>query len=193
MSENSEVKKEEVKLWKRVLSEEIADCRIFQLRRDISVCSDGTEEQHTFYCLECPDWVNIIPITSDNKVLLIEQYRHGIEEVTLEIPGGMVDEDEAAEAAAVRELLEETGYAPSEVVALGRSRPNPAIQDNWVYHFLARNIEFKQEPKFDTTEHAVIRFVSLDEISALIENGEITHSLVVAGFHRLSLWQKTQT
>lgn len=184
---------DKAKTWKRVLSEQIADCRIFQLRRDISVCSDGTEEQHTFYCLECPDWVNIIPMTSDNQILLIEQYRHGIEEVTLEIPGGMVDEDESAEEAAVRELLEETGYAPREVVALGKSRPNPAIQDNWVHHFLALDIELKQEPEFDTTEHAVIRFVSLDEISTLIQSDVITHSLVVAGFHRLSLWQKPQT
>jgi 8-oxo-dGTP pyrophosphatase MutT (NUDIX family) len=180
----------EVQTWKRVLSEEIADCRIFQLRRDVSVNADGSDEQHTFYCLECPDWVNIIPVTTDKKVLLIEQYRHGIEEVTLEIPGGMVDGDEDAESAAVRELLEETGYAPREVVALGKSRPNPAIQDNWVHHFLALDIEFKKEPEFDSTEHTVIRFVPLDDIPSLVQDEKITHSLVVAGFHRLSLWQK---
>jgi 8-oxo-dGTP pyrophosphatase MutT (NUDIX family) len=185
--DNSET---EVKTWKRVLSEEIADCRIFQLRRDVSVCLDGGEEQqHTFYCLECTDWVNIIPLTAEKEVLLIEQYRHGIEEVTLEIPGGMVDGDESPQDAAVRELLEETGYAPREVVLLGKSRPNPAIQDNWVHHFLALDIEKKQEPEFDTTEHAVIRFVPLNEISKLIQDEKITHSLVVAGFHRFSLWQ----
>lgn len=179
----------QVQTWKRVLSEEIADCRIFQLRRDISVNSNGNEEQHTFYCLECPDWVNIIPLNSKKEVLLIEQYRHGIETVTLEIPGGMVDENESPEEAAVRELLEETGYAPREVVSLGKSRPNPAIQDNWVHHFLALDIEFKQEPEFDSTEHTVIQFTPLEEINSMIQNESITHSLVVACFHRLSLRQ----
>jgi len=181
---------DEVQTWKRILSEEIADCRIFQLRRDISVCSDGSDEQHTFYCLECTDWVNIIPITKNKEVVMIEQYRHGIEEITLEIPGGMVDDEEDAQAAALRELLEETGYAPREVVALGKSRPNPAIQNNWVHHFLALDVEQKQQPVFDKTEHTVIRFIPVDEISSLIQDEKITHSLVVAAFHRFSLLQK---
>ncbi len=181
---------DEVKTWKRVLSEEIADCHIFQLRRDISVCTDGSDEQHTFYCLECPDWVNIIPITKNNEVLMIEQYRHGIEEITLEIPGGMLDDAEDAQGAALRELLEETGYAPREVIALGKTRPNPAIQDNWVHHFLALDVEQKQQPEFDTTEHTIIRFVPLDEIPSLIQNENITHSLVVVAFHRMFLREK---
>ena len=180
---------ESVVTWTRNRSEQIADCKIFQLRRDYSTSSAGSDE-HTFVCLECPDWVNIIPLTADKQVLLIEQYRHGIEGITLEIPGGMVDGNESPQIAAVRELLEETGYVPREVIALGKSRPNPAIQNNWVYHFLALDIEFKQEPEFDTTEHAVIRFVPLEEISLLIQTEAITHSLVVAGFHRLSLWQQ---
>lgn len=180
---------EKVTTWRRVRSENVSDCHIFQLRRDYSVSSTGSDE-HTFVCLECPDWVNIIPLTVDTQVLLIEQYRHGIEEITLEIPGGMVDEGESPQMAAVCELLEETGYAPREVIALGKSRPNPAIQNNWVHHFLALDIEFKQEPEFDSTEHAVIRFVPLEEISLLIQTEAITHSLVVAGFHRLSLRQQ---
>jgi 8-oxo-dGTP pyrophosphatase MutT (NUDIX family) len=182
---------EEIKAWKRIRSEEIANCRVFTLRRDL--CVRDTEldenEEHTFYVLECPSWCNIIPLTDNNEVVLIEQFRQGIEKVTLEIPGGIVDEDETPENAATRELLEETGYAAREVVYLGKSHPNPAIQDNFVHHFLALGCEKKQDPQFDSSEHCTTRLVSLAEIDGLIAGEEITHSLVLAGFQRFSIHQ----
>ena len=77
-------------LWRRERSEQVADCRVFQVRRDYSADPrDGRE--HDFYVIEAPDWINIIPLTKDEEVVLIEQYRHGTESVSLEIPGGMVD------------------------------------------------------------------------------------------------------
>ena len=79
--------------WKRIESEEVANCRIFKVRQDTCVrLNDGAE--HNFFVLENTDWVNIIPVTTNNEVVLIEQFRHGIEAMTLEIPGGMVDDDE---------------------------------------------------------------------------------------------------
>ena len=80
------------KIWQRLKSEIIADCRVFNVRRDLSIDPEGN--QHNFYVLENPAWVNVIPMTKSGEVVLIEQYRHGIDEITLEIPGGMVDEDE---------------------------------------------------------------------------------------------------
>lgn len=164
----------------------MADCRVFQVRRDISENPrDGRE--HDFYVIESPDWINIIPLTSNNKVVLIEQYRHGTGEVSLEIPGGMVDEGEDARAAAMRELLEETGYAARDALLLGRTRPNPAIQNNWIYTYLARDVTFQQEPSFDGTEHTLVRLVPLARIPSLIADGAINHALVVVGFHWLAL------
>ena len=175
--------------WERVASEQVADCRVFQVRRARSLNPRGGGE-HDFYCIEAADWINIIPLTAQDEVVMIEQYRHGSEEITLEIPGGMIDAGERAEVAAPRELLEETGYRASEVLLLGRTRPNPAIQNNWLYSFLARDCQFEQEPVFDSSEWTVMRLVPLASIPALIAEGAITHALVVAAFHWLSLYQQ---
>lgn len=175
--------------WERLRSEPMADCRVFTVRRDISR-NRRTHAEHDFFCIEAVDWVNIIPITANNEVVLIEQYRHGIEQLALEIPGGMVDGGESAAHAATRELAEETGYGADNVIELGRTRPNPAIQNNWVYHFAARGVRFEREPEFDGTEHAVTKLVPLADIPSLIEDGSITHSLVVAGFARFWIHEK---
>lgn len=175
--------------WKCVASEHIADCRVFQVRRDRSLSPrDGS--RHDFYCIEAPDWVNIIPLTTNNEVLMIEQYRHGSREVSLEIPGGMVDEGESARDAAAREMLEETGYLASEVIDLGKARPNPAIQDNWIHLFLAPDAHYGRAPQFDGTEYAVVRLVPLESVPALIADGTINHALVIVAFYRFSLYQQ---
>src|ERR1044072_4057891 len=118
-------------MWRCERIEQVADCRFFLFRPDYS-CDRRAGRVHYFYVIEAPDWINIIPLTKDNEVVLIEQYRHGTEVVSLEIPGGMVDPGGEPHATAARELFEETGYEAAEVVFLGKTRPNPPIQDNWI-------------------------------------------------------------
>ncbi len=180
MSDNSQL------IWRRERSEQVADCRVFKVRRDYSADPrDGGV--HDFYVVEAPDWINVIPLTKENEVVLIEQYRHGTEEVSLEIPGGMVDPGEEPHMTAARELFEETGYEATEVVFLGKTRPNPAIQDNWIHTFLARGVEYRQEPLNQGTERTRVRLVPLALIPSLIREGAIDHALVVVGFHWLAL------
>lgn len=170
--------------WKRKSSEKVADCRVFKVREDF--CERESDKlEHSFFVIENPDWVNIIAVTKEKEVVLIEQFRHGIEEVILEIPGGMVDGDEDFEFAARRELLEETGFAADEFIYLGKSRPNPAIQDNWIHHFAAFNAEKVQETEFDEHESVITKLAPLAEVRQMILEGKITHSLVIAAFYFL--------
>lgn len=172
--------------WRRKSSEKIADCRVFTVRRDTSERqSDGAEA--SFFVVENSDWVNVIALTENSEVVLIEQFRHGAEEIVLEIPGGMVDEGESPETAARRELLEETGFSSKEFINLGKSRPNPAIQDNWIHHFLALDCKQIENTNFDEHESIFTRLVVLSEVENLIRDEKFTHSLAVTAFYFLSI------
>jgi 8-oxo-dGTP pyrophosphatase MutT (NUDIX family) len=140
-----------IERWITLASEILGDYHVFRLRRDL-IRSPRDGGELPFYVLETGDWVNIIPITPDGRVVLIRQYRYGRDAVSLEIPGGQVDGEEPAVAAA-RELLEETGYAGDPPVHLGTVAPNPAIQNNRCHTFLATNVRPVAEVQFD---HALV-------------------------------------
>lgn len=144
---------------------------------------------HSFYVIDSVDWVNIIPITHDGQVVLVRQWRHGLQAVTLEIPGGMVDEGESPRDAAVRELLEETGFQPESVELLGHISPNPAIQSNRCHTYLALNCRLAQAPGFDGNEQIEIVTVPRLELHRLAAAGEIQHALVIVALYWLKMWE----
>ena len=139
------------KPWKLISSKERESYKIFSLRIDRAQ-SPRTHKEHDFYVLESADWVNVIPLTPQNEVVLISQYRHGIKEVTLEIPGGIVEVGDTPEEAALRELREETGYEGSQMILLGSVHPNPAFLDNRCYSYLARGVSLTGKQEQDTKE-----------------------------------------
>ena len=174
--------------WTRLDQSTVYETRVFNLLRQRSR-SPRTAREHDFFVLDAGDWVNIIPLTPENEVVLIRQYRHGIEGFTLEVPGGMVDAtDGSPQIAAIREMQEETGYDASDVVPLGRTHPNPAIQGNYCHTFLARGAVKTATPSFDGTEETEVVLVPLAEIPSCIQNGQITHALVIVAFHWLGLF-----
>lgn len=173
--------------WKTVESRKVYTTRIFDLhhlRRH-----HHTRGHHDFYVLEAPDWVNIIPLTDDEQVVMVRQFRHGTESFTLEIPGGMVDaEDADPRAAARREMVEESGYDSDDIIELGKVHPNPAIQGNYCHTFLARNVQRGEKRELDTTEETEVVLVPLASIKDLIAGGQITHALVIAAFSFLQAY-----
>jgi 8-oxo-dGTP pyrophosphatase MutT (NUDIX family) len=180
-----------VRPWQKLPPERLADAKVFALYRE-RACPPEAEVSATaardFYVIHAPDWVNVIPLTPAGEVVLVEQYRHGIDQVTLEIPGGMVDNTDATPAAAAaRELEEETGYVAETIEALGYCHPNPAIQNNRCYSFVARGVRRLKPPRFDSSEALAVRLAPLEAIPTLIATGQITHALVIVAFHRLGL------
>jgi 8-oxo-dGTP pyrophosphatase MutT (NUDIX family) len=167
-------------------SSEPTDYRIFRLRKDRYRFEPAGQEGE-FIVLDCPAWVNVVPMTAEGNVVLIRQYRHGIREVVLEIPGGVVEEGEPPAAAAARELAEETGYAAREIRPLARVLPNPAVQNNFLYLFAAEGCRRAGPPQPDRFEQIEVLEVPLGEIPALIASGRIAHSMVITAFAFLGL------
>lgn len=139
-----------------------------------------------FSLIEATDWVNVIALTPEDAVVLIRQYRIGIEKVCLEIPGGMVDPGEDARTAAARELLEETGYTSESWKHLGTVSPNPAIQNNYLHSYVALDARKTHEPHLDDSEVVAVHTVPLAEMTEILRRGGIEHALVVTAFAHLA-------
>jgi ADP-ribose pyrophosphatase len=151
---------------------------------------EGTGKNGDFLIVHAPNWANIIALTENNEVVLVEQFRQGSDRIELEIPGGIINSDEAPADSIVRELVEETGYQPSdrsEFKCIGEVLPNPAFIQNVCYTYLLTNVRPTGETHFDEHENIRLRLVPLSEIDDLIRNGQIQHALVIAAFYWLKL------
>jgi 8-oxo-dGTP pyrophosphatase MutT (NUDIX family) len=170
----------------------LLDCRVFsieerRMRQNAGAEDGAAEREGDFYILRTNDWVNVVALTDDDELVLIEQWRQGVLRVTLEIPGGIVDPGESPFDAAIRELAEETGYRAREWRALGSIEPNPAIQDNRCHTYLALGASPSGAQAFDAHEQCRVVVVPWAKVGALLAEGRITHALVAVALYKEAL------
>jgi ADP-ribose pyrophosphatase len=171
-----------IRNWKVLGRELIQDYKIFQIEKK-RVRSPRTGRDSEVQVIQFPHWVLILALAGNEKVVMVRQYRHGIERVCLELPGGLVDPaDDSPALSAKRELLEETGYRADEIVLIGECFPQPAILSNKCFFYLARNVSEVQAQYLDPGEDIEIIKVPLKEIPAKIESKEIDHGMVLLAF-----------
>lgn len=182
-----------IKPWQRIGSKKAGDYRIFSIRSDRKI-SPRTASEHEFYVIDCVNWVNVIALTPDDQLVMIEQYRHGSNTVELEIPGGMIDPGDATPiAAGTRELREETGYTGSDARIIGQVYPNPAIMSNTCYTVLVEHCACTHPTEFDHGEDMVTKLVPAADVSRLVAAGKIQHSLVVVALYYLDLCRRNRS
>ena len=167
--------------WTFLHSEIVTRCPAFSIRAD-HYRFEPTGAEAPFLLCDSADWVLVIPITPQEDVVLVRQYRHGIREVVLEIPGGLIDPGETPLETARRELREETGYTATEIRFVGKMMPNPAINNAYVHVFVAEGCQLTDETEHDPFEKIEALLRPLREVPQLITSGELCHGLVIAAF-----------
>jgi ADP-ribose pyrophosphatase len=173
-----------VRRWERRSGQTLFEHPLLSLERQRLGTAHG--EERDALVLASPDWVNVVPLLDDGRVVMVRQWRFGIAAPTLEIPGGVVEEPSWA-AAAARELEEETGYRAREVRFLGEVTPNPALFANRCGSFLATGLERVGVPQDGIDEELTVELVPLADVPRLVAAGEIHHALVIAAFYLLGL------
>ncbi|EHQ25386.1 NUDIX hydrolase [Mucilaginibacter paludis] len=163
-------------VWKILSSTYIHKGPWATLRADRCEMPDGRIVP-AYFVLEYPNWSNAVAITEDGKILMVRQYRHAAQIVSLELPGGVIEDGEAPEDAIKREILEETGYSFDEVELISTIYANPATGDNHTYCYLARNGKKTQLQNLDDHEEIVVEEYTIDEVKQLLAENKIAQAL----------------
>lgn len=165
--------------WKKLSSEYISKHIYFTARKDVCETPDGYIVD-PYFVVELPTSVCAMALTENNEVILAQQYRHPVEEVLLEVPGGFVDSGETSEKAIARELLEETGYSFSEFIFLARVAANPGVLNNYTDLYLARGGKKRAGQKLDANEEIEIKLIPLEEVRNLLVKNQFKQAMHTA-------------
>ena len=179
-----------IRPWTLLSHQKTLETRVLDVYTQRTQSQDHPEKGGNFVVLDMVDWVNVIAITPEQQVVFVRQYRQGTREVTLEIPGGMVDAGEDFLTAGLRELKEEAGGVGTSAIQIGVCEPNPALQRNRCGTILVTDVELG-ESDWDPNEEIEVVLVPLLDVPNLFRSGAVTHSLVIAAFHWLHLHESS--
>ena len=176
--------------WKKRGTALVAHTRIFDLR-SVRYHHPARKITRDFYVVHSPDWVNVIALTPDNQLVLVNQFRFGVDGFSLEIPGGVMEPGEDPVAAGLRELREETGYEGRRARVIGVTHPNPAIMSNRCHFVLVEQCKKTAGIEWDPDEEIERLAMPVEKVYGQVRAGKITHALVLnALLYFLPHWQK---
>ncbi|MDA3939969.1 MAG: NUDIX hydrolase [Spirochaetia bacterium] len=177
-------------LWTENTRKILNNCRIFDLYQVEKRSPLG--EVGSFFLLDAPDWITVIPLITDkngiNCFLMVEQYRHGSDEITLEFPAGMIDEGELPLNAAKRELLEETGYASGDLIEIGSVSPNPAFMNNIIYTYIAKDLVSTGKQNLDSDEFIHFHLIPCIEVIEKMGTGRYSNGVMMMALAYYQRW-----
>lgn len=172
----------EILKWQKLASTYLVKERWATLRVDTCKLQNGVIKDD-YYVLEYPNWVNAVALTKENKIILVRQYRFAADIISLEIPGGVIDDGEDPETAIVRELQEETGYSFESCELIATLYPNPATSTNKTFTYLLKGGTITHEQHLDEHEILNVEEYTVEEVKQLLKENKIDQALHVAGLH----------
>jgi 8-oxo-dGTP pyrophosphatase MutT (NUDIX family) len=176
-------------VWREEERREVYKCRVFSVYE--SVCrSPDKRRTGVFMGLDAADWTIVAPVLEKDGrrfFVMVRQWRHGAQELSLEFPGGVLEADEDSSQAALRELEEETAYTAKKITKLGEMSPNPAIMNNRVHFFLAEDLSLLPSQRLDEDEYVDMEVVPVEEVMENMGKKPYTHALMGT---TLALWRQ---
>ncbi|MDR2394770.1 MAG: NUDIX hydrolase [Treponema sp.] len=166
-------------VWNEEARREVFTCPIFSIQE--RTCRSPDKGLRNFTVLEAPDWAIVVPVLitpQGNAFVMVRQWRHGAQELSLEFPGGVFERGEDAQAAAARELREETAYEAGTIRSLGVCSPNPAIMANRVHFFLAEDLKPLEAQDLDEDEYVEVEVVPIHEVFQSMGQPPYIHALM---------------
>ncbi|MDR2778914.1 MAG: NUDIX hydrolase [Puniceicoccales bacterium] len=173
-------------LWEQLSKETLAEYEIFSVAR-CKLKNLSNNKSGDFYIIDCNNWVQVVAETSTNQIVMVYQYRFGSHKLSLELPGGIMEQGENVIEAAQRELEEETGFCGDSAKIIATLYPNPAIQTNVLSVVLIKNCTKKKDTHFDEFEDLTTSLMTKQNLMRAVATGEISHCITIASIAKYIL------
>jgi 8-oxo-dGTP pyrophosphatase MutT (NUDIX family) len=180
-------------IWREKSRKKVFDCRVFSVWESYCTAPEQPADLRTYSVIEASDWAIIIPVIEGQRgrqFVMVRQWRHGSQSLSLEFPGGVFESGEHPEEAAARELQEETGYRPGKIRKLGEFSPNPAIMANRTHFFLAEDLVDTGKQSLDEDEYVETALVDADEVCKNMGQPPYIHALMGSALSLYYQYQK---